>query len=204
MSCTEKELAKSRKWREANREKTRAYAKNYYQENKDKVKAYKNEYHKINKDKEKEYRKKFRQENKERLNLAHKAYRKSNAEYRAKRNRRATEYAKLWSKTPVGKLLRKLASARGKQKRRERNRQVINDLTKQDVIMLLDVQNNQCAKCYTEFSEVNPFTLDHILPLSKGGGLTRKNTQLLCHSCNSSKGTKFVIYRSLLPDEAMT
>jgi 5-methylcytosine-specific restriction endonuclease McrA len=33
-------------------------------------------------------------------------------------------------------------------------------------------------------------TLDHIVPLSKGGEHTRANTRLLCMSCNASKGNR--------------
>jgi 5-methylcytosine-specific restriction endonuclease McrA len=33
-------------------------------------------------------------------------------------------------------------------------------------------------------------TRDHIVPCSKGGGLTFENVQALCHSCNSTKRDK--------------
>ena len=33
-------------------------------------------------------------------------------------------------------------------------------------------------------------TLDHVIPLSKGGSHTRSNTQLLCSKCNTAKGAK--------------
>lgn len=33
-------------------------------------------------------------------------------------------------------------------------------------------------------------TLDHIVPLSKGGEHTKANTQCLCFSCNTSKGNR--------------
>jgi len=33
-------------------------------------------------------------------------------------------------------------------------------------------------------------TLDHVIPLSKGGSHTSSNTQLLCSKCNTAKGAK--------------
>lgn len=35
--------------------------------------------------------------------------------------------------------------------------------------------------------------LDHIVPLSKGGGTTRDNTQTLCHGCNLRKSSRLEI-----------
>ena len=35
-------------------------------------------------------------------------------------------------------------------------------------------------------------SLDHIIPLSKGGEHSYKNTQCLCLGCNQSKGVKIV------------
>lgn len=37
--------------------------------------------------------------------------------------------------------------------------------------------------------------IDHVLPVSRGGGSEDENLQLLCGSCNSSKGTKTIDYR---------
>ncbi len=38
-------------------------------------------------------------------------------------------------------------------------------------------------------------TIDHILPLSKGGGNSGDNYQTLCKKCNSEKGDKIIDYR---------
>lgn len=47
-------------------------------------------------------------------------------------------------------------------------------------------QGNRCAKC----KEEKKLTIDHIIPLSKGGKNIISNIQPLCGSCNSSKGAK--------------
>ncbi|MGZ9756426.1 HNH endonuclease family protein [Mycoplasma sp. 394] len=47
----------------------------------------------------------------------------------------------------------------------------------------------KCAKCLNEFEKSN-LEMDHIIPWSLGGPTNLSNAQLLCKSCNSSKGNK--------------
>lgn len=49
----------------------------------------------------------------------------------------------------------------------------------------------ECLCCGTTLD----LTIDHVLPLSLGGTNTLGNYQVLCRSCNSSKGTKVIDYR---------
>jgi hypothetical protein len=44
-----------------------------------------------------------------------------------------------------------------------------------------------CVFCKTE----KKITIDHIIPLSKGGTNDLSNLQFLCHSCNSKKSAKY-------------
>ena len=44
----------------------------------------------------------------------------------------------------------------------------------------------RCRRC----SSRNNLQFDHIIPVSRGGGTTPQNLQLLCRSCNLSKGNK--------------
>ena len=49
-------------------------------------------------------------------------------------------------------------------------------------------------KCLCCGSEKN-ISLDHIVPIKKGGKNTLDNLQPLCKSCNSKKGVKVIDYR---------
>lgn len=51
--------------------------------------------------------------------------------------------------------------------------------------------NNKCLRCGKD--EV---TIDHVVPIARGGSNTIDNVQPLCQSCNSSKGTQIIDYRS--------
>lgn len=46
--------------------------------------------------------------------------------------------------------------------------------------------NNMCVKCATD----NDLTIDHIVPVSRGGTNDLWNLQTLCRSCNSKKGAR--------------
>ena len=50
-------------------------------------------------------------------------------------------------------------------------------------------QEGHCAGC-REFFPFRNFTVDHVVPRSKGGSDHLDNLQLLCGACNSMKGVK--------------
>ena len=63
--------------------------------------------------------------------------------------------------------------------------------TAQEWTDLCDKYGNICLKCRKK----KKLTVDHIIPLIKGGSNYISNVQPLCLSCNSSKGTKIIDYR---------
>lgn len=84
---------------------------------------------------------------------------------------------------------------RGKQRRRAAKKHVQAEVFNSDDVFSRDRWRCQrCGrKCLRRFShshlDRSP-TLDHIIPLSKGGPHTLANCQLLCWACNSNKGDK--------------
>jgi len=61
-------------------------------------------------------------------------------------------------------------------------------ITRDEWLAVCEKYNNKCAICHKEL----PLTMDHIIPLSKGGTHTVENIQPLCKSCNSRKSNKIV------------
>jgi 5-methylcytosine-specific restriction endonuclease McrA len=53
-----------------------------------------------------------------------------------------------------------------------------------------DFYGYRCAYCTADCSE-NP-TIDHLIPLSKGGGNTLDNLVIACYTCNFRKGNKLL------------
>ena len=48
---------------------------------------------------------------------------------------------------------------------------------------------NQCQSCGKQYGETS-LTIDHIIPLSRGGSNDISNLQTLCFSCNRKKSDK--------------
>jgi 5-methylcytosine-specific restriction endonuclease McrA len=60
--------------------------------------------------------------------------------------------------------------------------------TEQDWLQLKEIYNHTCPRCFRQEPEIK-LTVDHKVPLTKGGTNYIDNIQPLCFSCNSSKST---------------
>lgn len=66
--------------------------------------------------------------------------------------------------------------------------------TADDWRQILSRYGHRCLACGSD----GPLTIDHIVPVSRGGANTAANVQPLCATCNTSKGTKTIDYRPAL------
>jgi 5-methylcytosine-specific restriction endonuclease McrA len=82
-----------------------------------------------------------------------------------------------------------------RQIRRARIEQVGGSFTVRDWENLKAQYNWTCPCCHRKEPEIK-LTIDHIIPVIKGGSNNIENIQPLCGSCNSIKGTKILIFKS--------
>ena len=72
--------------------------------------------------------------------------------------------------------------------RRARKRKADGSHTAADIQQLLVLQKSKCAVCHANIA--NGYHVDHVIPLVSGGSNNKDNLQLLCSTCNLSKGAK--------------
>lgn len=198
-------------WNEANKEHTKEYQRRYYLEHRESLlakakkhqaanrehrKAYLKAYCKRNEDTLKAQYKAYRQANKERINLWHKAHYAANKE----RIEREQRLYRLAHKEQIRKRNNAYARA-NREKRRMANRKrealkrgnghkryVDSDIFERD--------NWICGICGRKINKrlkwPNPHakSIDHIVPITKGGADRATNVQAAHVRCNIGKGAK--------------
>ena len=148
----------------------------YYEDHKAEARACNKEYYYAHREEAKEYWQTYRETNRETVKAVLRAWYVDNNAKIAKQQR---EY----DQTPDGKL----NMNRKNHRRRMRSKQTEATLTAPQWQKILEMQRTRCNLCGRRFTKKLPPTTDHIIPLSKGGGLTFENAQALCRSCNSRK-----------------
>lgn len=214
MTLSKDEIAERNKlWRKKNEETLKIKRKAKYLENrgtillkaaeyrktldKEKVAIYDKEYREKNKERIRAKKKKYRMQNKEKWFNSNKSWRDKNKEYvdtknkkYYKENRDAILIQKSeYGRTPNGKI----AASRHHHKRRAQSKETECTLTLDQWNRIIEIQENKCIICGKKFTKKNPATKDHIIPLSKKGGLTFENTQAVHLPCNCKKRDKLDI-----------
>lgn len=175
-------LLKKKQYREDNKEKISSYMDVYRIENKDYLLKKNAEYHVKNKNKGIEYR----MENSEKIKLNSINYRIKNPnhtkEYYLKNKERISNYWKIRNKEfpEIGRI--------ASHKRRALRKKCGGNLSRDIGSKLFILQKGKCACC--KKSVKSGHHLDHIMPLALGGANEDSNIQILCPSCNCSKGAK--------------
>lgn len=100
------------------------------------------------------------------------------------------EYKKSYKATDKGKIAKRRDNAKRRRSKVNTPKQLL--LTVNQWNFVLDLFSSCCACC----GKSENITIDHIIPLSKGGLDTVFNVQPLCVNCNSSKSAKYIDYRS--------
>lgn len=163
-------------------------AKKYYKEHKES----RNQYSKKYREKNKDYYKTYREEHKDYYAEYSKKYRKENKDYFQKyckeNKERYKDYNKTYRNTPQGQVVMFNAHI----KRRQIQEQQGNGITTEQWLEMIKFFDFKCA--YSEEYiggniNVNR-TIDHIVPLVKGGSHEIWNCVPMCRSYNSSKHDK--------------
>lgn len=147
------------------------------------------------------YMREYRQQNKEQIQARHRRYYRDNQAYllQAAKHYYRTEY----KGTPGNRAAQKRAN----HLRRIRTLAAPMEWSPAMERMHWEKQEGCCARCGNPLTDTgrrlpSDVSIDHIVPLSLGGGLTFRNTQLLCFSCNSSKNDTVSDYRAWVPLDA--
>ncbi len=156
-----KMLMSGRKWRAQNPERSRAFTAAWAAANPDKNREKNKNWHVKNKDRNNSRARQWQRDNRERAAAISKIWKSANKES-------INVYAR---------------------NRRARVRGLGGKHTVEDVVALRVQQKNKCAYCRINLAKA-VVHVDHIIPLKIGGGNARSNLQLLCETCNLSKGIK--------------
>jgi len=158
--------AASREWRKNNRERVSQLNREFYEANREERKAYHRQY---------------RQDHLEHMRILGRKYRRENGKY-------FRDYMRQWSRANPDKIRTRDYA------RRSRKKGNGGSFTVAEWEQLKKLYNYTCLRCKKQEPEIK-LTIDHIVPLSKGGCHSIENVQPLCQSCNSAKWNKTVDYR---------
>lgn len=115
--------------------------------------------------------------------------RKCNASWSYQANRTANiERVNAWSQRHPERFQRRMAEARARRRARIANAKA-GVVTDRDLRRQRQRQRHCCAYC----GEQKPLTLEHVVPLARGGSHSIGNLIWVCRSCNCSKRQRLLI-----------
>ena len=189
-----------KKYGEVNREVIAIKNKRHYNNNKELILCQQKEYYERTKDERLAYQKEYREGNKHKIATYQRWYRKENSrELRKKRS----EYYTLNCEHIKNRVSAYNKNNTDKRRQYEYKRRSLKTNARNGYIPTLEEllvkQNGRCMNCCRTANEIPSissggrqykWTIDHIIPLSKGGANAEENTNLLCVQCNSRKRDK--------------
>jgi len=186
--------ANKKKWNAEHAEQEIQRKKQWYADNAEKEKEAVRKRHAENPEKYYLQGKKWREENKDKANEYARVWRSANLEksaaikskWQSQNKEKVNEINQSWRKSNPDKT---------KQYRQNRRAHLMGNggvIKAQEWKDLCLLYGNKCLCCGRDDVSL---TIDHVIPLTKGGSNTIDNAQPLCQSCNSRKGTKSTDYR---------
>lgn len=170
--------ARWKQWADENREHLRETQRAWKRDNPDKVVSSRKRYAKAHPEKIVEKWKRHQANHPDKCAARTQRYRDKNREA-------VREYLRAYFQTPEGK------AARINGERRRRAKKMGSEIvaTAKQITELL-ANAAACCYCDASFSEDCPPTLEHKVPLAKGGAHSMNNLDVACGMCNSKKGVK--------------
>jgi len=166
--------AATKKWARDNPDKVSAYGKKYRRGNRKKYLAYKVKYRLENKEKIKKARREHYWKNRDAILAKKREWVRNNPDKVSGHRERNKEAYRLYAVL-----------------RRTRIRGNGGSFTVQEWQELCEKYHNKCLCC----KEEKFLTVDHVVPVSKGGTSNIDNIQPLCTSCNCTKQARVIDYR---------
>lgn len=154
----------------------------WYQANKDKKRERDREYQRANPDKKREYNKRFREKSPEKASATTQRWRENHPEEYKARSR--TDGQRWYKNNPEAVKVRS-------HRRRTHKINSSGNFTAEEWEALCKQYDYLCLCC----KEQKPLTVDHVIPISKGGTNNIDNIQPLCQSCNCRKKDRSTDYR---------
>jgi 5-methylcytosine-specific restriction endonuclease McrA len=176
--------ARNRAYNEERGEKLREYRGVYDAAHREARRAYIRIYDQANKQRKRERRKEYYRNNPE----AQERDRRAVREHQRAHPEKQRERERKWIKANPDK---KRAAVH---RRRAREQAAEGSFTDAEWSALKAFYNHACLCCGKREPEIR-LTVDHVIPLEKGGSNFISNIQPLCASCNSAKGANSTDYR---------
>jgi 5-methylcytosine-specific restriction endonuclease McrA len=175
-NCLACEVVASRRWQIANPEMVKAAGSEYRKNNPEKIRATNRALYRKNPDAVKQRIERYRSAHPEKEKVRRAAWLVKNKD-------KMREHRTKWKQANPD------AVNVHTRNRRAAKRAAPGSHSIQDVREIKKAQRNRCAYCAVSLARVRPH-VDHIIAIASGGSNDRRNIQILCETCNTSKGAR--------------